>query len=86
MDNLKLGFQSKFGANLGLGGNKAGGLSGMGGLSVPQSTNSSVGAAAGAVAQPSPSINSNRQNLDNSMRQSNLLDTPSSKGGNIDDE
>lgn len=61
MDNLKLGFQSKFGANLGLGQNKPG-VSGMGGLShlsVPQSTNSSVGAAAGAVAQPSPAL-SNR--------------------------
>merc|ERR1712146_38357 len=36
MDGLKLGFQSKFGANLGLGGNKAGGLGGMSQLSVPQ--------------------------------------------------
>lgn len=83
MDNLKLGFQSKFGANLGMGQNKGGPMSH---LSVPTSTNSSIGAAAGAVAQPSPALNSNRNQLDNSMRQSNLLDTPSSKGGNMDDE
>lgn len=82
MDNIKFGFQSKFGAQLGLGGQTKGGMSQ---LSVPNSTTSSAGAAASAVAQPSPAL-SNRQNLDNSMRQSNLLDTPSSKGGNIDDE
>ena len=50
------------------------------------STTSSIGAAAGAVAQPSPALNSNRNQLDNSLRQSNLLDTPSSKGGHLDDE
>lgn len=62
-------------------------MGGMSQLSVPGSTsNSSVGAAVGAAAQPSPALSSNRQNLDNSMRQSNLLDTPSSKGGNLDDE
>jgi len=82
MDNLKFGFQSKFGGQLGLGQNKPG-TSGM--LSVP-STNSSAGAAASAVVQPSPALNSNRNALDNSLRGSNLLDTPSSKGGNMDDE
>lgn len=49
MDGLKLGFQSKFGANLGLGQNKPVGA-GISHLSVPTSTNSSIGAAAGAVA------------------------------------
>lgn len=66
MDNLKFGFQSKFGGQLGLGGQKP---TGMSQLSVP-STNSSAGAAAGAVAGAtvSPALHSNRQNLDNSMR------------------
>ena len=44
MDNIKFGFQSKFGGQLGLGGQKQGGMSA---LSVPTSgTTSSAGAAA----------------------------------------
>jgi len=82
MENIKFGFQSKFGGQLGLPQNKGnfGNLSSVSGQGSTQNT-------AGAVAQPSPALASNRNQLDNSLRQSNLLDTPSSKGGNtLDDE
>ena len=82
MDNIKFGFQSNFGGQLGLGGAKSGGMSA---LSVPTAGNTSSAGAAAAIAQPSTAL-SNRQNLENSMRQSNLLDTPSSKGGQLDDD
>jgi len=89
-DNLKFGFQSKFsdkfGGQLGLPQNKGnfGNLSSVSGGDHHHGPSSST---AGAVAQPSPALASNRNQLDNSLRQSNLLDTPSSKGGHaLDDE
>ena len=78
MDNLKLGFSKNFGANLGLGGNKFGDLSSV--SSKQDITHSSVG----AVVQPSRGLN--KEQLDTSIRNSNILSTPSSKGGQLDDD
>lgn len=72
MDNFKLGFGSKFGSQLG------GGLSTGGAVT-----------AGGAVAQPQSTVFGsnmklglgNKGDFDSSVRQSNLLSTPSSKGG-----
>ena len=73
MDNFKLGFNSKFGSQLGAG--------------------LSSGVVGGAVAQPQSSVFGNNMKLglskpgeaDTSIRKSNLLSTPSSKGGKIFD-
>ena len=78
MDNLKLGFSKNFGANLGLGGNKFGDLSSV--SSKQDITHSAVG----AVVQPSRGLN--KEQLDTSIRNSNILSTPSSKGGQLDDD
>ena len=85
IDNFKSGFSSRFGTNLGLEKGGLGSLSAIGG-------NSNQGATFGAVQQAAiPSGNllgsgSANTNLDNSMRQSNILSTPSSKGGPRDDD
>jgi hypothetical protein len=90
MDNFKLGFSNKFGgqlgagSGLGLGGSASSGAFG-GAASVGQG-------GAAAVIQPQNSANNLKlglgglapasvdTNLDNSMRKSNVLSTPSSKG------
>ena len=72
MDNLKLGFGSRFGEQLGVGTGKP-----IGNLS---SVSQRDGTQGGAVAQP---IGGGLSNRDGSMRGSNLLSTPTSnKGGN----
>lgn len=89
MDNFKLGFNNKFGgqlgstSGLGLGGSASTGA--FGGAPATQG-------AASAVIQPQNSANNLKlglgglgasgvdTNLDNSMRKSNVLSTPSSKG------
>ena len=76
MDNLKLGFQQKFGGGLGT---LSTGTSKLGAHSaVSQRQEPATGGAVGAVA---PGGLSGRENLNTSMRNSNIMNTPSSKGG-----
>jgi hypothetical protein len=79
MDNFKVGFSQNFGAQLGLGQSKLGGNN--------METMSAAGTSRGAVIQPK--IEGTNQafgqdmsgnGLDTSIRKSNLLSTPSSKG------
>ena len=80
MDNFKLGFGNKFGSALGSG---LGGGGGGGGGAVT---------GAGAVAQPQFGSNmklglgAKGDGPDSSVRKSNLLSTPSSKGGKFDND
>jgi len=82
VDNFKLGFKSGFGGQLGmskLGQSHAG----------PIGQASFGGGAAGAVQQPNPSFAEALKDvnpLDNSMRGSNILSTPSSKAGRDRDD
>lgn len=73
MDNLQLGFQSKLGS-LNAGSSKLGTLS-----SVSQRQETGLGG--GAVGAVAPGGLSGREGLNTSMRKSNIMDTPSSKGG-----
>lgn len=86
MDNFKVGFSQNFGSQLGLGQSKLGGANND---SVSGRGNTTFG----AVIQPKiPSdsqgqaVGSGNNLLENSMRQSNILSTPSSKGGAREDE
>lgn len=89
MENFKVGFSQNFGSQLGLGQSKLGGN--QDGIS-----SRGVGQSFGAVIQPKIGGDSQVQSLgqamgnnnvlENSMRQSNVLSTPSSKGGPRDEE
>ena len=78
MDNFKMGFSQNFGSQLGLGNKNADAMS---------ATSRGAAQTFGAVSQPmnlGQAMNNNQ--LENSMRQSNILSTPSSKGQLNDDD
>jgi hypothetical protein len=84
MDNFKVGFSQNFGSQLGLGQSKLGGNN--------LDTMSNAGTSRGAVTQPKLEgqplgqvMGNNNNVLDSSMRKSNILSTPSSKGGHDED-
>lgn len=79
MDNLNLGFQSKLGG-LTAGSSKLGTMSS---ISSQRQEPAIGGAVVGAVA---PGGLSGRDGLNTSMRKSNIMNTPSSKGGFADDD
>lgn len=80
MDNFKVGFSQNFGSQLGLGAKN---------LDAMSSTSRGAAQTFGAVIQPNLTLGqamNNTSQLENSMRQSNILSTPSSKGNHNDDD
>ena len=86
MDNFKVGFSQNFGSQLGMGQSKLGAANN-------DTLSNRGGQTFGAVGQPKvagdasfgQAMNNDNNVLENSLRQSNILSTPSSKGGKDDD-